>query len=81
MNNTPTKFELKPLIYSYFESVLNEEPHIGKKEWSTLECKSDWCQKKIAIRSNMYTKYQTNHTRTHWHSGNVMKNNFQNYLY
>ncbi len=43
------KIELfKPLIYSYFESVPNEEPK-WNKSITTWQCKSKWCKKKIAI--------------------------------
>lgn len=60
MNNTPTKkFELKPLIYSYFELIPNEEPHVGKKEWSTWQCKSEWCQKKVTIRGSTNSNLRT----------------------
>ena len=58
--NTPKKnFELKPLIYSYFNLVPNEEPYVGNTEWSTWQCKSDWCQKKVAIRGSTNSNLKT----------------------
>ena len=42
MSSTPQKFELKPLIYSYFDLVANEEPITNDNAWTTWQCKSQW---------------------------------------
>ncbi len=56
---TPTKLNMKPLIYSYFELVDNEEPHIGNKNFSTWQCKSDWCKKKVVIPGSTNSNLKT----------------------
>ena len=42
-------FNLKPLIYTYFEQVPNEPPNVDNNQITTWQCKSDWCKKKFAF--------------------------------
>ena len=58
-SKTPTKMNSKPLIYSYFELVPNEEPHVGNKSFSTWQCKSDWCKKKVIIPGSTNSNLKT----------------------
>jgi hypothetical protein len=54
------KIELfKPLIYSYFESLPNEEPFLGNKSITTWQCKSEWCKKKIAIPGSTNSNFKS----------------------
>ena len=59
MSSTPQKFELKPLIYSYFDLVANEEPITNDKAWTTWQCKSQWCKKKVAIKGSTNSNLRT----------------------
>ena len=37
----------------------NEEPHVGNKSFSTWQCKSDWCKKKVIIPSSTNSNLKT----------------------
>lgn len=56
--------EIKPLIYSYFELVANEEPNLNNKKITTYLCKTEWCKKRVTISgstsSNLITHLNSN---------------------
>lgn len=58
--NSATKPIKEPLIYSYFELVLNDEPYVNEKAYSTWQFKSEWCKKKVIINGGTNSNLNSN---------------------